>query len=146
MTASKYPRAVLFACNLNRVRSPLAAALMRSFHGDAARIESCGLARGPAAGEGDGFLTAVLAEAGLAGADLPGRSFDDLAGESFDVVVSLTREAHERAIEAFGPKGSALEFWPTDDPTEASGSRELILAAYRQVRQALAARIRERFG
>ncbi|MGH7012334.1 MAG: low molecular weight phosphatase family protein, partial [Caulobacteraceae bacterium] len=62
------------------------------------------------------------------------------------VVVSLTREAHERATRAFGPKGSTLEFWPTNDPTEASGSREMILSAYRQVRQALASRIRERFG
>jgi protein-tyrosine-phosphatase len=39
-----------------------------------------------------------------------------------------------------------VEYWPTVDPTGTEGSREQRLNAYREVRDQLTARIRERFG
>jgi hypothetical protein len=39
-----------------------------------------------------------------------------------------------------------VEFWNTFDPTYVEGSREIRLDAYRQVRDNLMARIKERFG
>ena len=58
----------------------------------------------------------------------------------------LTPEAQHRAVELTRHRAAEIEYWPTHDPTLAGGSRENRLAAYREVRDALAQRIRERFG
>ena len=137
------PGAVLFACNYNRVRSPMAAALMRLIYGDRVFVDSCGLKTG----EGiDPFVVAVMDEVG---ADLTGhlgKRFEDLDDGSFDVVVSLTPEAQHRAVEMARGRAVDVEYWPTMDPTLATGSREAMIGAYRRVREDLRARILERFG
>lgn len=143
------PGAVLFACNLNRVRSPMAEALLKRLVGQAIFVDSCGLRRaGPVLDEAraiDHFAEAVMAELGC---DLTGhqaKTFDDLTDGSFDLVVSLTPEAQHRAVEMSRGRAVEIEYWPTFDPTLAEGSREARLAAYREVRDQLAARIAERF-
>jgi protein-tyrosine-phosphatase len=142
---SELPGAVLFACNLNRVRSPMAAALMRLMFGDRVYVDSCGVrAEGEAAP--DPFAVAVMDELGADLSHHHAKSFDELEDESFDVVISLTPEAQHRAVELARHRAVEIEYWPTHDPTLETGSREAILAAYREVRDALAARIRERFG
>jgi protein-tyrosine-phosphatase len=73
------------------------------------------------------------------------KAFDDLEDDSFDVVVSLTPEAQHRAVELARGRAVEIEYWPTHDPTLASGSRETVLESYRAVRDALEAKIRERF-
>ncbi|MGA2952961.1 MAG: low molecular weight phosphatase family protein [Caulobacteraceae bacterium] len=142
--AGMIPGAVLFACGLNRVRSPMAAGLMRRLHGGRVFVDSCGL-RADADTLADPFVLAVMDEAGV---DLSGhqpKRFDELIDDSFDVIVSLSPEAHHRAVEFARTRAVELEYWPTLDPTLASGSRESVLASYRQVRDALEARIRMRF-
>ena len=74
------------------------------------------------------------------------KTFADLEDHSFDVVISLTPEAHHRSVELARSRASDIEYWPTHDPTLTEGSRENRLAAYRQVRDGLAKRIAERFG
>jgi len=140
------PGAVLFACNFNRVRSPMAESLMRIAFGTRVFVDSVGLRREPDGKTVDPFAAAVMDELG---ADLSGfrpKTFDDLEDESFDLVVSLTPEAHHRAVEMARGRAVDIEYWPTMDPTLTSGSREQVLEAYRQVRDQLARRIRERFG
>jgi protein-tyrosine-phosphatase len=143
------PGAVLFACNLNRVRSPMAEALLKRLVGQAIFVDSCGLRRDPVlddAVEVDPFVGEVMAELGC---DLVGhraKTFDDLQDGSFDLVVSLTPEAQHRAVEMARGRAVDIEYWPTFDPTLAEGSREARLAAYREVRDQLAARIAERFA
>lgn len=146
------PGAVLFACNFNRVRSPMAEALLRRLVGDAIFVDSCGLKRAPEptgaeieAGRADQFAQLVMAEIGC---DLSGhraKTFDELQDESFDLVISLTPEAQHRAVEIARGRAAEIEYWPTFDPTLAEGSREARLAAYRAVRDALAGRIARRF-
>ena len=134
------PAAILFACNLNRVRSPMAAALAQSM---GLIADSCGLL---AADEIDPFAAAVMAEIG---ADLTAhapKAFEAVPAGAFDLVVSLTPEAHRRAEANTTMGGPASEFWPIDDPTLASGSREQRLEAYRAVRQDLKRRLAARFG
>jgi protein-tyrosine-phosphatase len=136
------PSAVLFACNLNRVRSPMAEALLKRLVGDRIYVDSCG-AKGSE--EIDPFTEAVMAEVGC---DLSGhtaKTFDDLEDTSFDLVISLTPEAQHRAVELARGRAVDIEYWPTFDPTLAEGSRDARLAAYRDVRDALAARISARF-
>ena len=135
------PRSVLFACNWNTVRSPMAAALLRRFD-VALRVESCGLLAGEAL---DPFAIAVMQEIGLGLEAHEPRSFSDLAPGAFDLVVTLTPEADVRAA-AMARDAVTVEHWPTQDPAVEEGSREQRLLAYRQVRDQLEQRLKERFG
>ena len=138
------PGAVLFACNHNRVRSPMAEGLMKLLLGDRVFVDSCGLKadEGP---DPDPFVVAVMDELGVDLKDHRAKSFDELEDDSFDVVVSLTPEAQHRAVELARGRAVDIEYWPTHDPTLVTGSRETVLEAYRALRDDLAARIRERF-
>ena len=147
------PGAVLFACNFNRVRSPMAEALLKRLVGDRVYVDSCGLKHpsvrtddDEAPSEIDPFVEAVMAELGC---DLSGhraKTFDELEDSSFDLVVSLTPESQHRAVEMARGRAADIEYWPIFDPTLAEGSREARLEVYRGVRDALAARIAERFS
>ncbi len=142
------PSAVLFACNLNRVRSPMAEGLLRRLRGSAIVAASCGIHRDPADSHGGGpdpFLCAVMNEVDVDLAAHRSKDFADLEDRSFAVVISLTPEAHGHAAELARRLGFATEYWPIGDPTLANGSREVILAAYREVRDDLERRIRARF-
>jgi protein-tyrosine-phosphatase len=150
------PGAVLFACNFNQVRSPMAEALLKQLAGDRIYVDSCGLRR-PApvhdevsdedvpAGV-DPLARLVMAEVGCELTRHRPKTFGDLEDSSFDLVVSLTPEAQHRAVELARGRAADIEYWPTHDPTLAEGSREARLDAYRQVRDALSRRIAERFG
>jgi protein-tyrosine-phosphatase len=144
------PGAVLFACNFNRTRSPMAEALLKRLAGDRIFVDSCGLKheRADEAEEGgiDPFTEAVMAELGCDVSSHRPKTFDELEDESFDVVVSLTPESQHRAVELARGRAATIEYWPTFDPTLTDGSREARLNAYRQVRDSLAARIAARFG
>jgi protein-tyrosine-phosphatase len=143
--ASDGPAAVLFACNFNRVRSPMAEALLRRVASGRIYVDSCGL-RIADASPVDPFVEAVMAEIAC---DLSGhapKTFDQLDDASFDLVVSFTPEAQHRAVEMTRGRAAEIEYWPIFDPTQVEGSRESCLVAYREVRDALAARIASRFG
>jgi len=101
---------------------------------------------GVRAGERDPFVDAVLAEAGLSLGDRQPRTLEDLEDAYFDLIITLAPEAHHRALELTRSLAVDVEYWPTPDPTTSSGSREHILAAYRDVRDRLARRIADRFG
>ena len=134
--------AVLFACTMNRVRSPMAAALLRQRWGQRVFVDSCGLRAGA---EPDPFTELVMDEIGL---DLTGhqaKTFDELEDGSFDLVISLSPEAQHRAVELSRGRAVDLEFWRTFDPTLTEGSREQRLDAYRRLRDDLEQRIAERF-
>jgi len=140
------PDAVLFSCNYNRVRSPMAEGLFKRFYGTRAFVDSCGLKPDPA-GEGiDPFVVVVMDELGLDVSDHQPKTFAQLEDDSFDVVVSLTPEAQHRAVELSRDRSVEIEYWPTHDPTLVDGSREARLEAYREVRDALAEQIKRRFG
>ncbi len=136
------PGAVLFACNMNAVRSPMAAALLRHLVGRRAYVESAGVR----AGEPDPFAIAAMQEIGLdIGAHRP-HTITDLFDTSFDVVISLAPEAHHQALEMTRTMAVEAEYWPTLDPTLAGGNREQIMDAYRQCRDGLLERIKARFA
>ena len=101
---------------------------------------------GVRAGERDPFVDAVLAESGLSLGERQPRTLDDLEDAYFDVIITLSPEAHHAALELTRTHAIEVEYWPTADPTDARGTREQILNAYRAVRDRLAARLKERFG
>ncbi len=136
------PGAVLFACSQNAIRSPMAEALMRHFYGSRVYVASCGVR----AGERDPFVDAVMDEFAIDMSKHRPKAFDDLEDSSFDLVISLSPEAHHQAMEMTRTMAIEVEYWPTLDPSVTGGSREQILDSYRSVRDQLLARIRERFG
>ena len=140
--AADLPGALLFACTQNVIRSPMAAAIARHFYGNRVFIASCGVRPG----EPDPFVTTVMDEIGIDLKKHRPQSFADLEDSSFDVVVSLSPEAHHRALEMTRTMAIEAEYWPTFDPSAAMGSREQILDSYRDVRDGLMRRIRARFG
>lgn len=133
---------ILFACTYNMIRSPMAAAIMRHFHGSRIYVDSVGVREGD---EVDPFAVAVMEEIGIDLSRHRCRTFEDLEDTNFDLIVSLSPEAHHRAIEMTRTMACDVEFWNTFDPTLADGSRDAMLAAYREVRDGLLARIKERF-
>jgi protein-tyrosine-phosphatase len=141
MTAD-LPGAVLFACSHNAIRSPMAEAIMKHFYGHKVFVQSAG-AR---AGEPDPFIAEVMHEIGIELKKHRPRSFEDIEDTSFDLAISLSPEAHHKALELTRTMAMDAEYWPTMDPSAASGSREQILDAYRDVRDSLVRRIRQRFG
>jgi protein-tyrosine-phosphatase len=136
------PGAILFACTMNAVRSPMAAAMMRHLFGRHLYVESAGVR----AGELDGLAVEVMDEIGIEIGTHKPRRFEDLQDASFDVVISLSPEAQHKAVELTRAAAVELEYWPTFDPTAVEGSREQRLDAYRGVRDSLMQRIRARFA
>jgi protein-tyrosine-phosphatase len=140
--ASGLPRSILFLCGQNVIRSPMAELLARRALPASIFVASAGVR----AGERDPFVDAVLTEAGLSLGDRHPRSLDQLEDDYFDLIVTLAPEAHHRALEMTRSMAIDVEYWPTADPTTATGTREQILSAYRDVRERLARRIAERFA
>ncbi len=141
---TRLPGAVLFACNLNRVRSPMAEGLMKRMFAGRVFVDSCGVRPGDDE-SADPFMVAAMDEVGVDMSDHRRKTFADLDDESFDVVVSLTPEAHHRAVEMARSRAVEIEYWPIHDPTLVLGPRDAVVDAYRAIRHALEARIRERF-
>jgi protein-tyrosine-phosphatase len=135
------PHAILFACTMNAVRSPMAAALMRHLAGKRAYIESAGVK----AGELDPLAVEAMEEIGLEIGKHRPRRFEDLEDGSFDLVITLSPEAQHKAMELTRTHATVVEYWPTLDPTVIEGSRSQKLEAYRMVRDQLLERLRKRF-
>jgi protein-tyrosine-phosphatase len=143
--AQSTPLAVLFACGLNSVRSPMAAALFTQIFGRAIYVGSAGARKG----ELDPFAVAVMAEIGIDMSRHKPVTFEELEeweGLNFDLIVTLSPEAHHRALELTRTSAVDVEYWPTADPAGIEGSRTQRLDAYRELRDQLLARIRERFA
>ncbi len=140
---SRRVQSVLFVCAQNAVRSPMAEALARHYFGKSVYVQSAGVRKG----EADGFIMAALDEIGIDATKHKPRTLDELEeweGLNFDLIVSLSPEAHHAALELTRTLAADVEYWPTADPTIAQGSREQKLDAYRDVRDGLAYRIRLR--
>jgi protein-tyrosine-phosphatase len=139
------PHAVLFACAQNAVRSPMAAAMFRRLFGQMSYSRSAGARKG----EADPFAVAVMDEIGIDLSKHRPRTFEeleDLDGLNFDLIITLSPEAHHKALELTRTLAVDVEYWPTVDPTGTEGTREQRLDSYRELRDFLMARIKKRFG
>jgi protein-tyrosine-phosphatase len=138
------PGAVLFVCTTNTVRSPMAAAILRHLAGRNVYVESAGVRPDST----DAFAAAVMEEIGIDISRHTPHTLRELHDTSFDLIVTLSPEAHHQALELTRTMAVAVEYWPTFDATLliGHGSREQILEAYRGVRDGLFDRIKQRFG
>jgi protein-tyrosine-phosphatase len=138
------PSAVLFACSTNAVRSPIGAAILRHLAGRRIYVESAGVRRG----EHDPFVDIVMGEIGIDVSRHSPHAIEELNDTSFDLIISLSPEAHHQALELTRTMAVEVEYWATFDATVLLGqsSREQLLDAYRAVRDELFGRIKVRFG
>ena len=142
---ARNPQSVLFACGFNSVRSPMAESLLQRMFPHALYVKSAGVKKG----ELDPFAVAVMAELGQ---DISGHKpmtfeeLDDWEGLNFDLIITLSPEAHHKALDLTRTLAADVEYWPTFDPTRTDGSREQKLQAYREVCDTLSMRIRKRFA
>src|ERR1700743_2453714 len=138
------PQAVLFACGLNAVRSPMAASLLQQMFPQL-YVKSAGVRKG----ELDPFVVSVMAELGQDISSHKPTTFEELEdweGLNFDLIITLSPEAHHKALELTRTLAADVEYWPTHDPSTADGNREQKLDAYREVCDGLSMRIRKRFA
>ena len=135
------PGSVLFCCTFNAIRSPMAEGILKYLHGKRIFVDSVGVRPQ----EIDGFVVAVMDEIGIDLSKHRAKTFDDLEDTSFDLIISLSPEAQHKAVEMTRTMACDVEFWPTMDPSVVEGGREERLEAYREVRDRLMERIRERF-
>ena len=129
---------------MNAVRSPMAAAILRHLAGRRCYVESAGVR----AGELDPFVVAVMDEIGIDVSTHKPRTLAELNDTSFDLIVSLSPEAHHQALELTRTMAVDVEYWPTFDASlmVGQGNREQTLQAYRQVRDLLFTKVKRRFG
>lgn len=133
------PSAVLFACTFNAVRSPMAEALTRKMFGREVYAASAGVRDGEPQ---DPFAVAAMNEIGIDITPHVPHSFEELEDTSFDLIVTLSPEAHHKALEFTRTLACDVAYWPTIDPTATEGTRERRLDAYRETRDGLTRRIK----
>ena len=146
--SEQLPQSVLFCCDHNAVRSPMAEGIMKQFYGTDTYVQSVGVKNDL---EIDGFSIAVCQELNVELSRHRSRSFDEMEewGEdlsSFNLVLALSPASQRRALELTRFYHIDVEYWPILDPTGLGETREAKLASYRQARDQIIERLQERWG
>ena len=146
--AVELPQSVLFCCDHNAVRSPMAEGIMKKFYGTQCYIQSVGVKNDM---EIDGFAIAVCAEIGVELSRHRSRSFDEMEDwgddlSSFDLVLALSPASQRRALDLTRFYHLEVEYWPILDPTGLGEGREERLRSYRQTRDMIVDRLISRWG
>ena len=136
------PSAVLFACTMNSIRSPMAEAILKFLHGTRIYVDSVGVR----SREVDGFAIVVMDEIGIDLSRHNSKTFDDLDDSYYDLVIPMSPDAQHRTMEITRVMACEVEFWNTFDPSMlGTADRDQRLEAYRQVRDQLMQKIKRRF-
>ncbi|MDG1470047.1 low molecular weight phosphatase family protein [Pseudosulfitobacter sp. SM2401] len=146
--AKELPQSVLFCCDHNAVRSPMAEGIMKKFYGTGTYVQSVGVKNDL---EIDGFSIAVCQELDVELSRHRSRSFDEMEQwgddlSSFDLVVALSPASQRRALELTRFYHLEVEYWPIMDPTGLGDSREAKLVSYRQSRDQIIDQLTSRWG
>lgn len=142
------PQSVLFCCDHNAVRSPMAEGIMKKLYGTGTYVQSAGVTNDM---EIDGFSIAVCQEMNVELSRHRSRSFDEMENwgddlGSFDLVIALSPASQRRALDLTRFYHLEVEYWPILDPTGLGETREAKLVSYRQARDQIMQRLIARFG
>ena len=141
-------QSVLFCCDHNAIRSPMAEGIFKKFYDKKIFVQSVGVKHG---GEIDHFAIEVCSEIGVVLEKHQARSFAEMEkwGDeigSYDLIVALSPAAQRAALEYTRVFSLEIEYWPTLDPTGLHENRVYILEAYRTTMNQIRERIVKRFG
>ena len=142
------PQSILFCCDHNAVRSPMAEGIMKKLYGAGTYVQSVGVINDL---EIDGFSIAVCEEIGVELSRHRSRSFDEMERwgddlSSFDLIVALSPASQRRALELTRLFHLTVEYWPILDPTGIGETREMKLVSYRQTRDQIKSKLSEKWG
>ncbi len=142
------PQSILFCCDHNAVRSPMAEGIMKKLYGTDTYVQSVGVINDL---EIDGFSIAVCDEIGVELSRHRSRSFDEMERwgddlSSFDLIVALSPASQRRALELTRLFHLTVEYWPILDPTGIGENREMKLVSYRQTRDQIVSKLRQKWG
>ena len=142
------PQSVLFCCDHNAVRSPMAEGIMKKLYGTGTYVQSVGVRNDM---EIDGFAVAVCDEIGVELARHRSRSFDEMEQwgddlSSFDLVIALSPASQRRALELTRFFHLDVEYWPILDPTGLGETRDAKLVQYRAARDQIVERLTGKWG
>ncbi len=145
---SELPQSILFCCDHNAVRSPIAEGIMKQFYGAGTYVQSVGVHNDL---EIDGFAISVCQEMGVGLSRHRSRSFDEMEQwgddlSSFDLVIALSPASQRRALELTRFFHLDVEYWPILDPTGLGETREAKLISYRQTRDQIIAKLIDHWG
>ena len=148
MMSNSLPQSILFCCDHNAVRSPMAEGIMKKLYGTGTYVQSVGVINDL---EIDGFSIAVCEEIGVELSRHRSRSFDEMERwgddlSSFDLIVALSPASQRRALELTRLFHLTVEYWPILDPTGIGETREMKLVSYRQTRDQIESKLREKWG
>ena len=141
-------QAVLFCCDHNAIRSPMAEGIFKKLYGKKIFVQSAGVRHDI---EIDGFAVSVCSEIDVTLERHQSRSFEEMEKwgddiSSFDLIIALSPAAQRAALEYTRYFSLDIEYWPILDPTGLHEDRPSILEAYRITRQQILGRILARFG
>ncbi|WP_424832980.1 low molecular weight phosphatase family protein [Ruegeria sp.] len=142
------PQSVLFCCDHNSVRSPMAEGIMKKFYGTGTYVQSAGVHNDL---EIDGFCIAVCQEIDVELSRHRSRSFDEMEEwgddlSSFDLIVALSPASQRKALELTRFFHLAVDYWPIMDPTGLGETRDEKLLHYRQTRDQIISHLKDRWG
>ena len=145
--ATSIPQSVLFCCDHNAVRSPMAEGIMKKLYGNGVYVQSAGVENDL---EIDGFAIAVCLEIDVELSRHRARSFDEMdkLGDdlsSFDLIVALSPASQRRALDLTRLFHLEVEYWPILDPTGLAETRDTQLRSYRQTRDQIMERLKRRW-
>ena len=146
--SNSLPQSILFCCDHNAVRSPMAEGIMKKLYGTGTYVQSVGVINDL---EIDGFSIAVCEEIGVELSRHRSRSFDEMERwgddlSSFDLIVALSPASQRRALELTHLFHLTVEYWPILDPTGIGETREMKLVSYRQTRDQIKSKLTEKWG
>ncbi|KJZ21937.1 low molecular weight phosphatase family protein [Tritonibacter mobilis] len=145
---TELPQSILFCCDHNAVRSPMAEGIMKKLYGTGTYVQSAGVKNDL---EIDGFCISVCQEIDVELSRHRSRSFDEMEQwgddiSSYDLVIALSPASQRRALELTRFFHLDVEYWPIMDPTGLGESRQAKLESYRQTRDQILERLIARWG
>lgn len=129
-------RRVLFVCTHNSARSQMAEGMLREWAGDQFAAFSAGTEATAVRPE----AVQVMAEIGIDISGHTSKSIDTFRGQAFEWFITVCDEAQQNCPVLPGVPNAA--HWSIEDPSDAEGSADERLEAFRQARDRLRDRLR----
>lgn len=136
------PKSILFVCQMNMVRSPMAEGLMKKLYPSVITVKSCGLSQGDV----DDWVQTVMSEVGVDLSRHEPKTLHDLSGQVFDIVIAFTNEAAQASEALFEDSDTQILHWPLPMPSEGSLDVRAVINNYRAMRDVIKTRLSNYFS
>ena len=139
---TKLLTSILFVCNINSIRSPMAEAILKLWFNKKIFIDSCGIRNGKI----DHMAIEVMAEENFDLTNHSSKLFSDLESTYFDLIITFTNEAYSEVKSQTKTQDCEIEYIDIPGASQTTGNRQQRLDSYRQVRDLLIEKLKDRFS